>query len=229
MSKFVGIIIGLTEIGVGVATGNVGLIAAGVTTTVGGIALALQKAPRPEQTETALKSPTPPRVSGYGENRIAMAYALYVTASDGSAVDVGVFHAGRVDAITAHYLGDVKVQLTGGGYVIGQDDGQFGENDDNVKVGTTLGPDANTAFADVIAKVPDQWTANHRGDGQVTGFAIWKAVKTANFAKIYPGGGPNNNGALSLAMRLQLVYDWRDPTQVLTDPTTWKWSENAWQ
>jgi len=209
-----------------VTTGNVSLTLAAFTLTKGVQSAAFDKSPRPDQTETALKTPIPSRVSGYGENRLYMAYALYVTASDGTAVDVGAFHEGRIDGITGHYLGDKKVTLTSGGFVNGLEDGQFGDNDDNVQIGTTLGPANNVAFSAVIAKVPDVWTTDHRGDGVVTGFALWKSVKTKNYQKIYSGGGPNNM-PLSLVMRMQLVFDWRDPSQSVDDPMTWSWSENA--
>ena len=212
--------IGLTVLGI--ATGNPLLTAAGSFQLSQGFA---PQAPKPEQTEQAIKTPVPPRVSGYGVQRLSLAYALYVTASDGTAVDVGAFHDGRIDSIIGYYLGDKKVSLTAGGYVIGLDDGQFGENDDNVRIGTTLGPATNVAFAPVIAKVPDVWTSAHRGDGVVTGFALWKAVKAANYQKIYPGGGPNSM-PLSLVMKMQPAFDWRDPSQSVTDPLSWKWSEN---
>jgi hypothetical protein len=214
---------GLALTAIGLVTGNPLALAAGSFQLSQGFA---PKAPRPEQAEDQLKSPIPPAVAGYGTGRIYMAFTRYVTADDGTAIDIGAFHAGRVHAIIGHMLGDTRVQLTAGGYVIGQADGQFGENNDNVQIGTTLGPRHNTAFAAVIAKVPAIWTPNHRGDDTVTGFAMWKAVKTKNYQKIYPTGGPNQM-PLSLVMQMQPVFDWRDPTQVVTDPLTWKWSENV--
>jgi len=193
--------------------------AVGLALTFGGPSL-----PKPEQAEGAIKAPRSPRVSGYGVNRIYMAYALYVTDSKGTAIDVGVFHAGRVNRIIRRYLGDKQVQVDGSGWVQRLPDGQFG-NGDRVRIGATLGPRQNTAFSEIVSRVPDQWTANHRGDGQVTGFAFFMPVNTKNFQDVYPQGGPGAT-PLSLAMELQLVYDWRDPTQVLTNPETWKWSEN---
>lgn len=199
----------------------IGASLAGISTLVGG-----GGAPKPEQTQTAIKSPTPPRVSGYGRQRLFMAYALYDTAGNGSAVDVGVFHDGRVDAIEQHYLGDSKVTVKPDGYVAAGDAGEYGTNGDIVRVGTTLGPSTNTAFAPVIAILPDQWTTDHRGDGVVTGYVISQPVKAKDYQMVYPKGGPNQQ-PLSLAMRLQPVFDWRDSTQSITDPLTWKWSENA--
>jgi len=210
----------LTGISAGLA-GTIGATLAlnGLNSLVGG------SLPKPEQTETAIKSPRPPRVSGYGINRLYMAYCLYLTDDQGTAIDVGVFHAGRINRVTRNYLGDKQVQIDGSGWVQALPDGQFG-NGDRVRIGTTLGPRINTAFSEIIARVPDQWTADHRGDGQVTGFAYFMPVTSKNFAQVYPQGGPQATPR-SIAGELQLVYDWRDPTQDVTDPETWKWSENV--
>lgn len=182
--------------------------------------------PKPQQTETAIKNPIPVRVSGYGTNRLHMTYALYTTsAATGSAFDVGAFHDGRVDSIVQMYLGDKKITLGGGGFVNQDPDGSWAPGN-TVAVGTTLGANPNTAFSSVATDLPDQWTTNHRGDGVVTGFVRWGPVKAKDFQKAYPTGGPNNM-SLSLAMRLQPVFDWRDPGQSVTDPSTWLWSENV--
>ena len=216
--------------GIGAAT-SIGIGAAAAlaisSATVGAAVSSLfRPSDRSEQAQTAIKQAIPPRSSGYGLNRLYMTYALYVTANDGYAVDVGAFHEGRVDSITGYYLGDKAVTINGSGFVAEQADGQFGSDNDTVRIGTTLGPAVNTAFAPVIAKIPDIWTTDHRGDGVVTGYVLWKAVKTKNYPKIYPGGGPNAM-PLSLVLKLQPVFDWRDPAQSVSDPATWTWSENA--
>ncbi|WP_125960331.1 hypothetical protein [Sphingomonas sp. ABOLF] len=229
----VGAVAGLAVFGTtaGVGFGSVGLgtllTASTALTAAGNFVSGLgTKAPRAEQTETGIKVPIPPAVAGYGTGRLGMAFSLYVTAPDGTAIDVGAFHQDRVDAIIGHYLGDTRVTVLPDGRVQAGKDGQFGEKSDIVKIFTTLGPRNNTAFSAVIAKIPDQFTPNHRGDGVVTGAVLSAPVKTKNYQMIYPTGGPNNM-PLSLVMRMQLVFDWRDPTQVLTDPLTWKWSENV--
>lgn len=202
------------------------IAAAAVAVSVGNAIIFAPKAPRSDQVETSIKMPIPPAVAGYGVGRLNMAFSLYVTAPDGTAIDVGAFHQDRADAIIGHYLGDTRVTVLPDGRVQAGKDGQFGEKSDIVKIFTTLGPRNNTAFSAVIAKIPDQFTPNHRGDGVVTGAVLSAPVKTKNYQMIYPTGGPNNM-PLSLVMRMQLVFDWRDPAQVLTDPLTWKWSESA--
>jgi hypothetical protein len=186
----------------GLSTSTLALAGAGLG-YVGG--LFGQKAPRAEATETALRSAIPARTSGYGTGRLYLAYALYVTAKDGYAIDVGALHEGRVDSIVQHYLGDKRVTLDANGYVDELEDGQFGSDHDTVRILTTLGRAINTAFAPVIDKLPGVWTSDHRGDGVVTGAVIWKPVRTKNYSKIYSGGGPNAM-PLSLVMKLQPVF-----------------------
>lgn len=224
MSKVVREIIGAIEIVAGIVTFNPGLIVQGALTL--GSALLEKGPPKPPQTETALKSPTPARVSGYGLGRHYMAYALYVTNKDGIAIDVGAFHDGKVNAIVGHYLADTKITLLSGGRVQAGEAGQFGELSDIVTVFTRQGEDTETAFSEVISRVPDQWTSEHRGDGVCTGCVITKPTKAKNFQMIFPTGGPNNM-PLSLVLERQLVFDWRDETQSVTDRSTWKYSENA--
>lgn len=192
----------------------------------GAIASALQGAPKSQVPTTSLKSPTPPRVSAYGRVRLYWIWILYETASDGWAVDVGVFHDGQLDGIEQHYIGDKKVTVLAGGWIQKGPAGEWG-NDDSVRIGTRLGLSVETAFSEVVAKLPGIWTSNHRGDGCATGFMLSKNVKTENFQTVYATGGPNN-AQLSIVARAQRVFDWRDPTQSVDDPSTWKWSENVW-
>lgn len=216
-----GIGIGVTASqGLLIATAALSLAEAGLN------ALLAPKAPKPPQTDTSLKSPAPARVSGYGLGRHYTAYSLYVTDPNGVAIDVGAFHDGKVNAITGHYLGDTKITLLSGGRVQAGEAGQFGELSDIVTVFTRMGEDTETAFSEVISRVPDQWTSDHRGDGVCTGAVITKPTKQKNFQMIFPSGGPNNM-PLSLVLERQLVFDWRDPSQDVDDHSTWKYSENA--
>lgn len=72
MSKTLGAII-QTAVGIGLeftplAPIGTSLIISGVTT---GLSLLLSNTPKPPQTETAIKNPTPARQSGYGAPRAA--------------------------------------------------------------------------------------------------------------------------------------------------------------
>ena len=235
MSKVLGFLVAGAEIAVGAATGNIALIATGVGSLVAATIAALQHLPKPEQTESAIKAPIPPRIKGYGRNRLHMAYTLFATASDGRAVDVGVYHDGRVDGIESYYLGDIPVTLSGGFVQVEQaiqsdgslkPTGQFGDHSDLIQIETRLGLPTETALGSVISAMPSDWTSDHRGDGCMTASMISAPVKSKYFQRNYPSGGPNAT-PLSMAMRLSPVFDWGDATQSLADPTTWKWSENA--
>lgn len=201
-----------------------GLLVGGALAGVAAIGQLLQKTPKPPRAgAAALKSPTPSRIAAYGEVRLAGAYILYVTDANGNAVDVWAFHDGRIDQVIQYFIGDRRVQVVGG-VVQALPDKTF-ENG-HVLAGSNLGLPTETAFAAVISHVPDQWTADHRGDGVVTGYMISDPVKSKNFGTVYSTGGPNAT-PMSLAMHAQPVFDWRDMTQSVTDPTTWKWSANA--
>lgn len=182
------------------------------------------KGPKPEQQERAIKTTLPPRVSAYGTVRLYGAYILYETNEDGFAVDVWAYHEGEVNAILKHYLGDRPVTLSGG-YVV-SNDGEFGKNADTVQIGTRLGLATETAFSQVISRLPAIWTTNHRGDGVVTGFMISKPVKQENYNDVYPMGGPDAY-LMSLVIEAQKVFDWRDPSQSPYDSSTWQFSDNA--
>lgn len=193
-----------------------------VGSLVGGLAGTGFKA---EQTSTALRTERPPRVSAYGRLKLFGAYNLYETASDGAAVDGWAFHDGRIDGIEGYYLGDKRVTRLANGFVQKGEDGAYGDND-TIQIGANLGLASETAHAPLVAKLPGIWTTDHRGDGVVTGYMISKAVKAKNYQEIYPSGGPNQT-PLALVIRAQRVFDWRDPSQLLADPETWKWSENV--
>lgn len=184
------------------------------------------KTPPPEITKLAIKTERPPRVSAYGRLKLFGAYILYEAANDGSAVDVWAFHDGRISRIFAWYLGDKVVTRLPNGFVQEAPDGAYGFSD-VIRIGASLGAATETAHAPVIAKLPGIWTSAHRGDGVVTGYMISKPVRAKDYQKVFPAGGPNNM-PLAIVVEAQPVFDWRDPTQSLGDPLTWKWSENVW-
>lgn len=181
------------------------------------------RGPKPEQQERSIKTALPPRVSAYGRVKLYGAYILFETNADGQAVDVWAFHDGRIDAIERYYLGDKQVTLIGNIVQKGAD-GIYGNNE--IQVGASLGLDVEAAFAPVMAALPGIWTGAHRGDGVCTGYMISNPVKSKNYSDVYPQGGPDAT-PLGLVIRAQLLFDWRDPTQVIDDPSSWKWSENA--
>jgi hypothetical protein len=181
------------------------------------------KMPKPDTAVTAIKTALPPRVRAYGRSRLYGNYDLYVTSSSGVAVDVFSFlDTGgiAIDGVERLYLGDQQVG-TGAGVLAGLSDGTFGGS--AVAIDFRLGHATETAFSQLVTLLPGVWTTSHRGDGVVTGMVTWKPVKAKDYQKRYPNGQP----ALSLVARWQRVFDWRDVTQSVNSPATWKWSENA--
>ena len=103
---------GATGFGIGVSASTLFLVSAGLTAA--GSLLGGQASPRPESTETAIKTPRPPRVSSYGRRRLyGSGYWLFETASDGTAVDVYPIHDGKMSSVVQFYLNDDPVTLTG--------------------------------------------------------------------------------------------------------------------
>ena len=188
------------------------------------------KAEVPETAETAIKTPRPPRVSCYGRRRLSGAYTLFTntTYSVNSdtfapyALDALAVHEGRMDGVEHRYLGDDKITLSGSGYVQKLDKGAYGGQ--LVRWYETTGSTPGTAnWSEFISKLPDDWTVNHRGDGVVCLGIVWKPVSADEFSERFPQGAAE----ASIAGRWQWVFDPRDGTQDVSNPDTWKWSENA--
>jgi hypothetical protein len=214
MSKTIGSI--LTTVGsiVSVIPGGqligIGLIVAGAITT------GLASNPKPDTQSSSVKQARPPRVSAYGTSKLAMAYVLYETGTNGHAVDVGAIHDGKMDGVVQLYLNDDKVTVSGA-YVQTGADGRYGN--DNIRLMYTDGSAPGSWFNQVGAIVPD-WTSNHRGDGVVMLAMIAKNVKTENFTKFYPNGAPQ----ASMVARWQRCPNLNASNPL--DESGWTWTEN---
>lgn len=174
-------------------------------------------APKPETTETALRTERPPRVSAYGFRRLYGASALYDTAPNGSAVDVWAIHDGELTEILQIYLNDDPVTISGGFAQAGED-GRYGSG--NIQVITTTGSVPGPGLPAVASLLPDRWTADHRGDGVVLLATIAKAVRQKDFITVYPNGVPTAS----------MVAKWQkcpDPSAAdPSDEASWTWTEN---
>lgn len=191
------------------------LIAAGVSGLVSSIFA--PGAGKPDTTVTAIKTSRPPRVSAYGVCRLYFAYALYETASNGTAVDVGAVHDGRMNALVQLYLNDDAVTLVGN-TVQEMSDKRY--RDGAVSLYWTNGSTPGTAFSAVIGLLPGVWTSNHRGDGVVMLAQTAKSVKSKRYLETYPNGVPT----ASMVAQWQLC-----PDPNAEDPTNqagWTWTEN---
>lgn len=225
MSRALGQIITLAgAIAVNVIPGLGQLASAAIllgTAAVGSLVSSLGNAGagKPQTTETPIRAPRPPRVRAFGISRLYGASICFETVN-GTTVDVWAFHDGRAAAILRVYLNDEQVTVTNGVVQTLPDKSYQGGH---VKAGYNLGLPRETAFGAVQAVLP-QWTAQHRGDGVVTGYLLKTPEKEKYFLETYPQG---DQVAMSLVGQWTPVFDPRDPTQNAYDPTTWKHSENA--
>lgn len=199
-----------------------------VGTTIG-LQYALRPgAPKPEDGAQPIKAPLQPRQRGYWDNRLSGAVMLAMTggAPPTTAVMVAAFHQGPVDSIQAIYFDDDQVgatsSVTHGGYtgsIIGPG-GYYADASLSIDMGLP-GQVADTVLTGSVAS--GTWTSAFVG----TGIAYWGLIASApgdptQFAKLYPRGLPKP----SVVARCSPVWDPRDGTQTLADPTTWKVSAN---
>lgn len=196
---------------------TLGLTVAGVQ-SLGGVLGLGPNAPKADTSATAIKTSRPPRYAAYGECRLYWAYALYETASDGTAIDVGAVHDGKLTQVVQLYLADDKITLSGNTVNEGTD-GRYGSG--KLKLYWTDGSSPGTPFSAVIAKMGGIWTANHRGDGVVMMALLSSPVKSKHFLDIYPNGVP----VPSMAAKWQACPDLHadDPL----DESAWSWTENV--
>lgn len=174
--------------------------------------------PKPDTTETAVKTSRPVRTSGYGSSRLYGAYILYETAENGTAVDVFAVHDGRMDSLLQLYLGDDLVTLSGNTVIEG-DDKRY--QDGAVKMYYTTGASPGSAIAPLISLLPGVWTSNHRGDGVVILAVTAASVKAKKFQDTYPASGVPVG---SMAARWQRCPDPHAADPI--DQAAWTWTEN---
>lgn len=226
MGKFLGAII-TTVIGAvlffvpGFQALGASLIASGLGQFV--VSLLTPGAPKPETTDTPIKTSRPPRVSAYGRSRLYGAYVLFesVPATSGGgdvAVDVYAIHEGPLDAIETYYLGDKPATLSGSTVNAGSDGRYAGGA---VKIYTTDGASPGAGFPALEALLPGVWTSAHRGDGVVALALTAEGVKAKDFQKTYPA---------STVPVPSIVARWQPcPDPDAADPlgeAGWTWTEN---
>lgn len=186
------------------------VVGLGVTALTGLLGLG-PKAPKPQVTESTVKSPQPPRVYGYGRRKLNGAKILFETNSVGATVDAYAFADGEADGVEQVYLNDDKVTIVGN-TVQTLPDKKYQSG--LVKAGFNLGRATETAFAAVIAALPGIWTNSHRGDGVVTGYLIKNPEKEKYLLTTYPQGDAVE---LSAVFRLQKCLDPRNGNKVWTE------------
>ena len=213
MGRFVGFILAIGTIAIGIATGNPAIIAAGASQLVAATVNLIfgPKAPPTPVSEQQVRDPKSPRAYGYGTRRVFGSLAFWDNKSDGGTVDVVAFVDGRANAIRRVYLNDEQVSVSNGGTVSAIEKKYQGGR---VRVGWNLGQTPAPVHSPVVSALPGIWTNNHRGDGVVSGYIIKSPEREEKFLETYPQG---DNVTLSLVIDMQLCFDPRTGQTVWTE------------
>lgn len=127
----------------------------------------------------------------------------------------------RIHGFVEHYLHDEKVTLDVDGGVLTP--GHFhGDGDSYVHIETRNGLRAETAYADLVAKFPEIWTNDHRGDGLATVRVSCATASSDEYLDIYPNQMPQHSAVIDGA----LVFDPRNPAHDPGDEETFGFAQN---
>jgi hypothetical protein len=207
---------------------------AAIAATAIGLSYALNRPsiPKPSDGSVALKQAIPPRIKGYGINRLAGYYMLFEAngSAPATSYDVLAIHSGKIHSYLGYYLNDDEVTTAsdislGGNSTITASfsDGRY--NGGAIKIETALGEASQTAAVIMTTDpiINAFWTVSHRGDG-----IAWLAMVCGGSAdpsthsRIFPKGHPE----LSVLARCSLIWDPRDGAQSYTSPSTWTFQRN---
>lgn len=200
----------------------VGLSTAIATTalTIGIQMIMAPKPPKPDAAKLPMAQAIPYRLFGVGRTRMAGAFMLWESHGPNlHAVQAIVGH--RVRSFNRYWLHDDEVTLNSGG-VASAPDGRYGVN---VQIQHRLGLPTETAYPFAVAAFSSTglWTNDHRGDGQASVYMVASATRQKDQQSMFPYGIPQ----LSVEADLALCWDFRDPAQSPTNPSTWKWTRNS--
>lgn len=174
--------------------------------------------PRPSDGSAPVKQAVPPRIMGYGRNRLAGFYMLFEEFS-ATSFDVMAFHSGRIGGIVQYFLHDDEVFLYDDGTVQAGFDNRY--TPPSVAIETRLGYD-DQAPPSWIGFTSGVWTAAHKGNGIAWAALRCGSTEMETFSSIYPRGLPT----LSVVADCAPIWDPRDLAQSRFNPATWKVSFN---
>jgi hypothetical protein len=182
------------------------------------------KPPKPEDGKIPKTQSVPYRWWGVGRVRVAGAYMLWESrGNDLFAVQAIAGH--RIKSVNRYWLHDDEVTIDGTGTTIINGKRYYRR----VQIFRRLGVVPEAPFSQIVQGFADEplanraWTNDHRGDGQASLAMIAKASRAENFGKDFPYGAPS----LSVEADMALCWDFRDPAQSPTNPSTWTWTRNS--
>ena len=201
-------------------------IASAIATTALGILLTpgAPKPPKPEDGKVPKTQSIPYRSWAVGRVRVGGSYMLW-EAKGRNLIAVQAVTGHRISAYRGFWLHDNRIDLTdldANGFT------NFGSGErygNNVRIMTRRGLPTETAYTPItdILSTGGVWTSNHRGDGQASLGMIVQSVDAQNQQKRFPYGAP----VLSAEIDGALCWDYRNPAQSPTNPSTWTWTRNA--
>lgn len=176
-----------------------------------------QSTPTP-QAQATLNQSTGPRIRGYGRAKLGGTRAFW-DSRDAVLWQIVMAHSGQIDAFEQFYVGDTAVEVRSSdnevitppfaGYmnIVGHD-----------------GSDGQSADSAMMAYWPGIWTDAHRLRGIANFRVLFRSPPAESYQAVFPEG---YNTSVRCVCRLSRVWDPRDVTQLPSDASTWKWSDNA--
>jgi hypothetical protein len=184
--------------------------------------------PKPDG-QLSLQQPTPFRRRVYGRAKMG-GYLTFWTSLNGTLFSLVVVAAHEIDAYESFWLGDREVNVTSTGWVNeviappGAASNQFSpDGEAHVQLYFRTGAPGQTASPTLMLYFPTLWTEQMVGVGMADILLYEGGVSQQQFPSVYPGG----QQPVRAVLRGAKIYDPRDETQSPTDPTTWKWTDNA--
>ncbi|RYH00298.1 MAG: hypothetical protein EON58_00725 [Alphaproteobacteria bacterium] len=215
-------ILGTGAFQIGAATISYASVAAAIATTALSIGIQMlmaPKPPKPEDGKVPKTQPVPYRQWGVGRVRVAGSYMLW-EAKAGYLFAVQAIAGHRIKSVNRYWLHDDEVQLQPDGTIV--DGTSYAVR---VRIMSRIGLVPETAYTPIVDFLGAEgvWTSSHRGDGQASIAMMAKSANAENQQKRFPYGPPQ----LSVEADMALCWDYRDPSQSPTNPSTWTWTRNT--
>lgn len=197
------------------------LLSVGLSFGLSYLSLALNKpkTPKPEDVQNNIRNAISPRVRHYGREKVG-GTIIFIESKDGNLHKVMAMGHGQADAIEEYWVDSQLVTPSSDGWVRQKPWDQG--NGLSLRIHTRIGLPTETPYEGMRSAFPE-WTANHRGDGILSLYAYQGAVKADQFQERFPNG---TGTIYRLVIRGSRVYDPNAGGQLITDETTWNWSDN---
>lgn len=179
------------------------------------------KQPKPSDGQTIIKQSAWPRVRVYGRWKLS-GLLVFAASEKGRLHRVLAMASGEIDAIEEHWIDDNLIEIDGSGDVTTAK--YIDGGDPRVHVETRLGTASPTVYTALKDAFPGLWTDDHLGKGIAHAYVRLRQVKAEKITEMFPNLAQTN---YRWVLRGAKVFDPREVTHDIDDPSTWEWSENA--